>query len=126
MYRLEFSLPGLPRTTNASHVHWAIKSKHNKKWKEAVYWRAHKLGLPVKPLASAKLTLTRFSAKEPDFDGLVSSFKPLIDGLTKAGVILDDKQSVIGQPRYLWQFAKMREGRVTILVESVDVDLKSA
>jgi hypothetical protein len=51
---------------------------------------------------------------------LVSSFKPIIDGLKKAGVIEDDKPSVIGQPEYSLVKSARNDGYVKIIVESVD------
>jgi hypothetical protein len=115
---IEFELPGLPRTTNASNVHWRIRHTHAKKWKDLVIIAARSKGLPDEPLKKAKLTLTRFSAREPDFDGLVSSFKHVIDGLIDAAVIADDKQSVIGQPTYNWVYAFRNKGKISVKVEA--------
>lgn len=118
-YSLLIVLQGLPNTTNASNIHWRLRHKNTVKWKSAVISRCVQHGLPPDPLAKAKITITRHSAKECDFDGLVSAGKSLLDGLTAAGVIKDDKVSVIGQPTYLWEFAKMKQGHVTIMVEEL-------
>ena len=118
-YRLEFEIAGLPKIlSNGSHSHWRVVHSLKKKWKDLV--RLH-IGnrAPSKPLEKAKLTLTRHSSKEADFDGLVISFKPVIDSLTECGVILDDKSSVIGQPSYRWEKAKMKQGKISVVVEEV-------
>lgn len=68
-----------------------------------------------------KLTLTLYSLKEPDFDNLVSRWKPVIDGLVRSGVIEDDKLSVIGQPIFIWlQVKKLDQQGIEIKVESHD------
>ena len=76
-------------------------------------------GLPPKPLKQASITLTRFSSVEPDYDNLVISFKPIIDGLRDAGVIVDDKFSVIGRPSYEWQKSPRNQGRIRVEVASI-------
>ena len=118
-YHLEFSLQGLPKIlSNGSHSNWRVVHALKKKWKQAVRVAVANLE-PKAPLTKAKLTLIRHSSKESDFDGLVISFKPIIDGLKEAGVILDDKTSVIGQPSYSWQKAKMKQGKITVIVEEI-------
>ncbi len=118
-YRLEFKLMGLPKTTNANIGSWRARHGRAKKWKDAVVL-ATKGKAPANPLSRARLTLTRHSSVEPDFDGLVSSFKHVIDGLTEAGIIRDDKMSVIGQPTYFWQVTGRGSGFITVVVESAE------
>ena len=71
---------------------------------------------PPHPLQSATLALTRYSAREPDFDGLVSSFKHVIDGLVRSGIIADDKPSIIGQPAFYWHKTAPKNGHILIQV----------
>lgn len=119
-YRLEFELYGLPKIiSNASRNGWRGLWAEKKKWKRAVFERVSFYAFTRDPLTSAKLTLTRHSSKEPDFDGLVSSFKAVIDGLKEAGIIADDKMSIIGQPQYRWQKAKMKQGKISVAVEEI-------
>lgn len=123
MFKIEFEIKGLPKMTNSLHVHWTKKHKESKLWKglvqNAVLFGQERAALEFLPLTKAKLTLTRCSAVEPDYDGLVSSFKHVIDGLKEAGVIKDDKASNIGQSKYAWEFAKQREGKIRVMVEEV-------
>lgn len=116
-YVLEFEISGLPSiSANGSHGHWATKAKERKRWHAlvafAIGWRG-----PRVALNKAKLTLTRHSSSEPDFDGLVVSFKPVIDGLVRAKVIVNDKPSNIGQPQYRWEYSSPRKGFVTVRIE---------
>jgi hypothetical protein len=60
--------------------------------------------------------LTRLSSTEPDFDGLVSGFKVILDSLIKCGVLEDDNPKVIGHPTYAWEKCKKGEGRIRIEV----------
>ena len=121
-YRLNFTLQGLPETTNAarhSNGHWSERHKKDKSWKRQVWVEALQKGRPRQPLHKASVTLIRYSASEPDFEGLVSSFKTILDGLTEAGVIANDSMSVIGQPAYYWRKAKPKQGKIEVFVEDI-------
>jgi hypothetical protein len=52
---------------------------------------------PTSPLTKAKLTIVRHYYRTLDYDGLVGSMKPVVDGLIHAGVISDDSWGVLGQ-----------------------------
>lgn len=118
-YCQEFHLDGLPKTINAlGRAHWAIKSAEARKW---IRLMGDAIGIdgPDKPLSKAKLTLTRVSSKAPDSDGLVSSFKHVIDGLVRAGVLVDDKFENIGMPDYRWLQCPMKQGKIVVKVEEI-------
>jgi hypothetical protein len=118
-YRVSFSLPGLPATTNSGgRTHWAVKVKEANMWKRLVGLAASNKR-PLKPLKKAKLMLVRYSSSECDFDGLVSSFKHIIDGLVESGILENDKPSNIGQSQYLWEKAPPKNGRIFVAVEEV-------
>lgn len=114
---IEFEIKGLPKTTNfGGRAHWAVKIKEANHWKKLV-WLSVCSQKPKEPLNKAKLTLTRCSSSEPDFDGLVSSFKHVLDGLKESKIIIDDKPSVIGSPTYLWMKVSPKAGRIKVKVE---------
>lgn len=116
-YIFEFEIPGLPKTTNSGgRDHWKAKAREAKKWKSMV---AIVVSKPPSPLTKARLTLTRCSSGECDFDGLVSSFKHVIDGLVDAGVIVNDKFSAIGQPTYQMEKASPGKGKIKVKVEQL-------
>lgn len=117
-YSLTFEITALPPTTNGSHGHWRKKAKIAKQWRQLTLALAIRNGIPPKPLEKADLVLTRFSAVEPDYDNLVISFKPVIDGLRDAGVLTDDKMSVIGVPSYQWQKTTRNLGKIRVEVFS--------
>jgi len=119
-YSLTIEIPGLPSINTASNNHWRVRARNNKTWKRAVVHFALAAGLPPEPLWKAKVVCTRHSAREPDFENLAHSFKPLIDGLVTGGVLVDDNQQVIGQPTYRWEKAAPKQGMVTIEVLSAE------
>lgn len=99
--------------------HWQTKHSHAADWKRKV-WKCCWHLKPREPLKKAHLTLTRCSSVEPDFDGGVSGWKSVIDGLVEAGIIIDDKTSVIGTSTFMWQKAKKGEGKIIVKVEELD------
>lgn len=125
-YVLEFEIEGLPAMMNKSRRHWRFIQKERKKWKELVLIAVRNCQLNAelrgarefKPLTRAKVSITRFSSREPDFDGLVSGGKALLDGLVEAQVIIDDSRKVIGQPQYFWEPAGPKQGKVKVKVEA--------
>lgn len=113
---IEFEIPDLPKTINAlGRAHWAVKAQEAAKWKALVHLSvcAYK---PEKPLEKARITLTRYSSGKPDFDGLVSSFKHVLDGLIEAGVIIDDSMDNV-TTEYAWERAQPKKGKIHIRVE---------
>lgn len=115
-YALEFEIEDLPKLPNQlMYKHWTFAHGNAKKWKTLVRMNVHYLR-PKDPLHRARLVLTRFSSNEPDFDGLAGSFKPVIDGLVAAKVLVDDKSSNIGQPTYKWEKCKRGEGFIKVEV----------
>lgn len=119
VYVLEFTIKGLPKMQNELlRNRWQITAGLSRLWKKRVFLNAWHLRPPV-PLKTAKLTLTRHSSRRGDYDGLVSSFKAIIDGLVEAQIIENDMHENIGVPEYRWEKAGLREGFVMIRVESV-------
>jgi Holliday junction resolvase RusA-like endonuclease len=117
MYRLEIELIGLPPLENG-HKHWAVAGKLRREWRNRAKLRCF-MQRPMTPLTSVKIVCTRFSSVEPDRDNLARSFKSVIDGLKDAGIIKDDKPSIVKEFVPLWQKAPKKNGRVVIVVEEI-------
>ena len=115
---MEIEINGLPRMTNNQWTNWRVRAADVRKWKELVYFHAMR-HRPDEPLTKARLTLTRFSLMRPDYDGLVSGFKCIIDGLILSKIIIDDNHDVIGIPEYKWEKIGHRKGKIAIKVESI-------
>lgn len=116
---IKFTINGLPKLPNQLlRKHWSVIMKEGRRWR-AFTRLAVGYQIPPKPFALVKVTLTRHSVRQPDFDGLVGSFKYVLDGLVKAGVMVDDKASVIVESKYAWQKSKLIDQRIEITVEKV-------
>lgn len=115
-YHLSIDVPGLPPSMNA-RMHWRARHFENLKWKALVNVLIV-TRRPSKPLPTARLKLTRFSSVRPDYDNLVASCKPLIDGLVESEVILDDGWDVIGMPEFGWVRCKPKLGLTRIEVSA--------
>lgn len=125
MYELRFRLESLPKTTNSiGRKHWAVKAKEARDWHSRVM--AITAGRkPVKPLKYAAIICTRHSSICPDYDGLVSSFKHVIDGLITCGIIEDDSMNHIGMPTFFWEKASPKKGFIEVdVLEAVPPDLE--
>lgn len=116
-YKFEIVIPELPKTANsigkASIWH---SQNERKKWRSIMSHMVLSHKEPSWPLPKATLTCTRCSSSEPDIDNLYSSFKFVIDGLVHAGVIADDKPSVLDL-KCRWEKARPKEGHIRLLIE---------
>lgn len=119
MYELYFEIPALPKPTNRlNSLHWTVKGKLVKEWHE---WVRLSVGIkrPTTPLVRAALTCIRYSSVCPDYDGLVSSFKHVIDGLVVCGVLEDDSMAHIGMPSFLWHKVAPKKGAISVTVMQI-------
>ena len=121
--RIELVFPFLPTRINE----WS-GSSHFTKWAEAKRWKkrigeAFVLNYPALlnssklPLKKAKITCIRATSGKCDFDGLVISFKSLVDALKTNKIIVDDSMDVIGAPEYRAVKAPPGKGWVSVTVE---------
>lgn len=117
MYTLNFTILDLPKPVNRTgRLHWAVKNKITKEWHQRVRIEVETLGAPSTPLKKAFVMCERHSAVCPDYDGLVSSFKHVIDGLVVTGVLEDDSMKHIGMPEFKWFKTKRGEGYIRVCV----------
>lgn len=121
---LDLTIPGLPPMNTAGPhggSHWS-RTRIKRQWEGHVCAAVlTALGRwPAAPLERARVTITRCSTREPDFDNLAQGGKFILDGLVKAGVLADDSPKVIGRPEYLWEPAPAAQGCVRVRVEEVD------
>lgn len=114
-YALEIELDGLPKLQSGAWGHWRTRRKHDERWKDLIGWEVVRLGPPPKLLDFASVECIRFSTREPDWDNLVASFKPLIDGLIGT-VLVDDSPTRLVR-RYGWTKTDRGRGRMRIYVE---------
>ena len=117
-YKLEFEINELPKLPNQLlGQRWFIRSRHATRWKALVAQQVIRRA-PEIPLTKASLTLTRISSREPDYDGLVGSFKAVIDALVDYRVLAGDTMKIIGKPTYDWVRGKPKQGKIIVKVEA--------
>ena len=117
-YSAEITIPFLPKMTNAQSRNWRAINAERKKVKSAVKEQLGK-NIPNAPVKHAKLTCIRHSSICPDYDGIVSGFKSVIDGIVEARVLEDDSMDNIGMPSFKWERARKGSGSVTVFIEEI-------
>lgn len=121
-YLLEFELEGLPslQVAGSGGGHWRKRHAEAKRWKQAVRGAVlENFHLPDEPLTRVRMRCERFSTREPDWDNLVASFKPIRDGLVEIGVMVDDKPSVLVACEHRWFKAKRGQGKIRVRLDAV-------
>lgn len=113
-YSMTIKVPGLPSTPN-SRMNWRVKARDQKMWREKSAWIAAEKK-PFRPMVDVSLQVVRHSAVMMDFDNLVASCKPLIDGLRDAGVIWNDDSKTIVDRQYHWTKGEVGAGMIEISV----------
>ena len=107
-------LPVLPKMANGSHGSWradyARKMRLRKMIGLALYGK-----IPAEPWERAIAVFTRFSATQPDDDGLVHGFKAIRDALKHFEVIVDDHPRCLTAV-YRWEKAPKGKGKIRIEV----------
>lgn len=115
-FRIEFEIPGTPKATNAilGRSYW-VKHKNAVAWKRSV--AAVTVGQkPALPLTWAKLILTRYNYRMLDYDGLVASFKPVVDGLVECGVLKNDTWKITGTWDVRQEYTPKGTDRIRVIV----------
>ncbi len=117
-YRLEFTLPKLPKMGLNANSNWRSRWAHAKSIKREV-WRLTWPHRPPEPLEHAKVSIERCSSVRPDYDNLCAGAKHVVDGLVEAGILAGDKFENIGTPVYTWSKAAPSHGCVRVKVEQL-------
>ena len=121
-YVLEFEVTGTPPTLN-TYLRMFHMKRHaeNNRWYESIHYTllSQKLPKPEKPLSYFKLSFTRYAARMLDYDNLVASFKPVCDGLKKAGLIADDRWDMTGPWEVTQEKCNSSIARVKIKIEDL-------
>ena len=114
-FTIPFKVPGLNGSDGLirQHYHSAKKLK-NRIYLEILSQKREVFSGKV------SITYTRYSVVEPDIDNLCASFKHIGDSLVKAGIIKDDKPSIIADfiPRY-GKAKNNAEQRATITITEI-------
>lgn len=111
-YEIYICIEGaLPKAMNkVMRSHWRKNHQDGSRWKELIQ-RAVLTMRPAIPLTKASISITRHSYRMLDYDGLVASMKPLVDGL-KGFVIEDDTWKVTGPWKVDQKFRSKAHGHL--------------
>ena len=117
-YTLDLEISTLPKLPNQLlHGHWSTVSRESRMWHDLVGWSVVAARRPEAPLARARVWFTRRSRSEPDPDGLVGSFKYVLDALVSSRVLENDRRENV-EPIYNW--LRAQQGSIRIQVQAVD------
>ena len=95
MYSIVIELDSTATDPNRLNgVDWRDKYQRFEKVKRDIYLLTRGK-TPETPLTDFKIKIMRLGPKTFDWDNLVASLKPAIDGLTQAGIIFDDNWNFI-------------------------------
>lgn len=119
-YTLQFEVMGLPKSANkvvgknrmATHA-------HAQSWKRII-WLATRNKLPPEPLKRCKLKLTRLNFRTLDYDGLVTSFKPIVDGLVEARILHNDTWNITGAWDVTQEYTPKAQARIRVEVIQIE------
>ena len=100
--RKEWKCRATPMNMSNQRSHWVVKNIWTKAWKEEVatavmvqkhYW--DKKTQKALPFLKSKIVIQLSKSVLMDHDGAYSSVKPILDGLTEAGIIFNDSPKYI-------------------------------
>lgn len=120
MYEASFQVNDLPMTFNTlTSKGWRVRSNEKRKWHRIIQelFTIKGLKIPPQPLMKAQLILTRYSSHTLDYDGLVGSFKYVIDGLVEMKVLEDDGMAQIGMPTFHWIKVAPKHGMIKVQIQ---------
>ncbi|MDD0853009.1 hypothetical protein HBN50_07870 [Halobacteriovorax sp. GB3] len=105
-------------------THYKKRNKTNNEIYDLVYFKVRN-SLPIRPLTNYTLKICRYSSKALDYDGFVGALKPFVDGLTRAGVIMDDKWLYSGPWKVNQQYQHKKFGQKLLIevIESKEVKI---
>lgn len=125
-YIISFEVLSLPPMYNAhNRQHWGTKQKEKNNWTrlvgDSLYGK-----IPPTPFQFYTLRLCRHSSSEPDYDGLVSSWKYVVDALRYYKIIVDDKLSNSGPWICEWVKAPRNQQKISVTIQGYpELQLKS-
>lgn len=118
-YSLEVVIDELPELPNRlQRKHWHRIRAHATKWHWLVRHAVARKAPPT-PLERARVTMVRHSKQEPDRDNRWAAWKPVLDGLIHAKVIVDDDEAHCEFHGGGWEEKPRGKGYVTISVEEM-------
>lgn len=113
-YFCDIKINGIPSLAN-KNVHWRVTQRERSKWHQIVL-ASFINKKPIRPLKKCVMTLIRATADKCDYDNLVYSFKPVVDGLVHAKILVDDDMDTIIKRDYFFQKFHARKHTLKLLL----------
>ena len=89
---MTITIHGVLKSLANQRWHHLTKAKYVKRWREDVWKMCFVMEVPKAQGKARHVIATRYGVKMLDADNLASAFKPVLDGLKDAGVIVDDAE----------------------------------
>lgn len=108
-------IPGCPDVNMNSRLHFRARAEAIKNWRLTALYSFRRCR-PIKPFRKVNIKIVRYFTEKykfRDYDNLVTSMKPLIDGAVDARVMIDDNYQVTGQ----WDVTQMRSDKDYVTIE---------
>lgn len=120
MHKISLTFHSLPKSLNKALRSNRFKNNQsNKNWDMIVFGTCRNQ-MPASPLKKARIKIVRHFYRTLDYDGLVGSLKPVVDGLVSAGVLIDDSWAVLGAWDVSQEFRPKSQGPLlTVFIEEI-------
>ena len=120
MWEKTFRIDHLPGTQADVHRDWFVRNAYRKRWHKRVAEAVLVAGSgPPAPLSRAEVVCVRHSAREADPDNVTYSFKSILDGFVKAGVLADDTSEVVDLTTS-WEYEPPNRGHIVVTIRASD------
>lgn len=118
------TIPGRPPNPNdynrggGGKQHWHAQRKEAERWRAAACLLAKEArpsGFVALGRAHMRVTFVVPRHGRRDLDNLISSTKPLTDGIVDAGILVDDSTEVIVSLSYDWRYEKGVDATIYVI-----------
>lgn len=117
-----FDVP--PSLNQWSRMHWSKAAKIKKQWENDIFYSTRVVKqvdekvCKKMPYKQAKIKITYYFKTKHRHDKDNYTPKFILDGLVKAGIILDDSDKIIGQTEIIFDYDKDNP-RTKVMIEEV-------
>lgn len=104
----------VPLLNEMLRQHWSKRKKLKEKYHLEILSQN-----PQKFKGKVNVSLTRYSSRVPDPDGVAGSAKMILDAIVDAGIIEDDNMNIVKNFTVNWKKCKRKERRTEIEINEI-------
>lgn len=104
----------VPLLNEMLRQHWSKRKKLKEKYHLEILSQN-----PRKFKGKVNVSLTRYSSRVPDPDGVAGSAKMILDAIVDAGIIEDDNMNIVESFTVNWKKCKRKERRTEIEINEI-------